>query len=213
MPNWIKDIIDYFSFSTTNEASAEASSSIINFMIEDPTMPELTRKMNLPQDPTALPMSVTGLKRADPASCPQAVHAFVSIATAIEHFQKKLSTMNKPLSRWAATSKLMVFPLAGKDFNAYYDRESLKFFYDQDQATRKMIYAANGTDVVSHETGHAFLDILRSDFWSVQALEIWAFHEAFAENSFLGFFSGHNIIRKSRYLRNKFLLRSHRHKR
>jgi len=29
--------------------------------------------------------------------------------------------------------------------------------------------------------GHATLDAMRPDFWSVQALEIWAFHEAFSD--------------------------------
>ncbi len=40
-------------------------------------------------------------------------------------------------------------------------------------------------------------------------------HEAqsVAQNGFLSLFPGHNIVRKSRYLRNKFLLRTYRFKR
>ena len=34
---------------------------------------------------------------------------------------------------------------------------------------------------MAHELGHAILDAMRPDFWSVQALEIWSFHEAFAD--------------------------------
>ncbi len=36
-------------------------------------------------------------------------------------------------------------------------------------------------DVVCHETGHAILDSLRPDLYNVQAMEIWAFHEAFGD--------------------------------
>jgi hypothetical protein len=43
------------------------------------------------------------------------------------------------------------------------------------------IYTSDSTDIVAHEMGHALLDAQRPDFWSVQALEIWAFHEAYAD--------------------------------
>lgn len=36
-------------------------------------------------------------------------------------------------------------------------------------------------DVITHELGHAVLDYLRPDFWSMGAIEIWAFHEAFGD--------------------------------
>src|SRR5262249_31746722 len=84
-------------------------------------------------------------------------------------------------TRWAATECLMILPRAGQDLNAYYDRSGLKFFYFGDPISRKIVFACEASDVVSHEFGHAYLDILRPDFWSAQCSEIWAFHESFGD--------------------------------
>ena len=43
------------------------------------------------------------------------------------------------------------------------------------------MYFADSSDIVTHELGHAMLDAMRPDFWSVQALEVWSFHEAFSD--------------------------------
>lgn len=91
------------------------------------------------------------------------------------------SKTQKDLRRWAVTSSINIMPRAGKDINAYYDRGALKFFYFGDQEMQKNIYACDSRSVVSHEFGHAYLDILRPEFWSTQAAEIWAFHEAFGD--------------------------------
>ena len=87
----------------------------------------------------------------------------------------------KKITRWCAVSSLNLYPRAGKDINAFYDRSSLKFFYFPDNVARKNVYACDSRSVVAHEFGHAFLDILRPDLWSTQAAEIWAFHEAFGD--------------------------------
>jgi hypothetical protein len=82
---------------------------------------------------------------------------------------------------WPTTSTLNVYPLAGLDLNAYYDRKSIKFFYYFDYKIRKNIYLCESSDVVSHELGHAILDAFRPDFWNVQSYEIWAIHESFGD--------------------------------
>jgi hypothetical protein len=87
----------------------------------------------------------------------------------------------KPIKNWTTVSSLTLMPRAGKDINAYYDRTSLKFFYFPDPVTKKIIYACDARPVVTHEFGHAFLDILRPDWWDAQSIEIWAFHEAFGD--------------------------------
>jgi len=92
-----------------------------------------------------------------------------------------ISKTRKKINRWAVTSNLHVVSRAGKDINAYYDRGALKFFYFGDKAMKKNIYTCDSRSVVSHEFGHAYLDILRPDLWSTQAAEIWAFHEAFGD--------------------------------
>lgn len=90
-------------------------------------------------------------------------------------------TRQKTIRHWAVTSSMNINARAGKDINAYYDRGSLKFFYFGDKVTRKNVFACDSRSVVSHEFGHAYLDILRPDLWSTQAAEIWAFHEAFGD--------------------------------
>lgn len=87
----------------------------------------------------------------------------------------------KTITKWAATSALNLYPRAGQDINAYYDRSSLKFFYFTDTVRKKNIFACDSRSVVTHEFGHAFLDIIRPDLWSLAAPEVWAFHEAFGD--------------------------------
>jgi hypothetical protein len=180
---WFHDIVESVGRKlSASSADALLPTSTINFLLDDPTVPDLVKKMTIPPDPTTLKINVNRLRRNLPGTCPQAVHCLVTLDTAINVFQNALQTIGKPIAtRWATTNTLNVCPLAGKDFNAYYDRESLRFFYNTDPKTKKMVYAANSTDVIAHENGHATLDILRPDFWSVQSLEIWSFHEAFAD--------------------------------
>ena len=88
---------------------------------------------------------------------------------------------SKSITNWAATNSLTIIPRAGKDINAFYDRNALQFFYFGDPVLKKNVYAADARSVVTHEFGHAFLDILRPDWWDTQSSEIWAFHEAFGD--------------------------------
>lgn len=87
----------------------------------------------------------------------------------------------KRISKWAATSNLTLSPRAGVDLNAYYDRKSLKFFYFTDNVRAKVVYASDSRTVVTHEFGHALLDIIRPDLWDLVSDEVWAFHEAFGD--------------------------------
>lgn len=89
--------------------------------------------------------------------------------------------LNKKITNWAVTKNLMVNPRAGKQLNAYYDRTSLKFFYGLDPIEGKEVFASNSNDIISHEIGHAILDVIRPDLYNIQAMEVWAFHEAFAD--------------------------------
>ncbi len=80
-------------------------------------------------------------------------------------------------------AQLPIVPRAGQDFNAYYDRTGLKFFYDTDQKTKQPIYACESSDVVAHECGHAILDAHHPDYWDSLLSETGAFHEAFGDMS------------------------------
>lgn len=87
----------------------------------------------------------------------------------------------RKITRWAATGSLNLQPRAGQEANAYYDRSGLKFFFFPDNFKKRNIYTCDSRAVVTHEFGHAYLDILRPDLWSAQSAEVWAFHEAFGD--------------------------------
>jgi len=82
-------------------------------------------------------------------------------------------------------TRLPVFPNDGLELNAYYDRESLRFF--EHSTAGKSTFSGASTDVVAHETGHALLDAVRPDLMNrilggANPLpEINAFHESFGD--------------------------------
>ena len=83
----------------------------------------------------------------------------------------------------SSVPRLPVTPRAGKDFNAYYDRLGLKFFFNTDPVTTQTIYTCDSSDVVAHECGHAILDAEHPDYWDSLLGETAAFHEAFGDIS------------------------------
>jgi hypothetical protein len=80
-------------------------------------------------------------------------------------------------------AQLPIFPRAGKDFNAYYDRKGLKFFYNTDNKTKQTMYTCESSDIIAHECGHAVLDAHHPDYWDSLLAETGAFHEAFGDMS------------------------------
>src|SRR5574341_895410 len=97
---------------------------------------------------------------------------------------KVWETLDAPITQWARADdrkKLRLIPLyASNEINAYYSGNSL-LFYKYTTLDNKTTYTGASTDVVSHETGHAFLDVIRPDLWNSPLLESNAFHEAFAD--------------------------------
>ena len=85
---------------------------------------------------------------------------------------------------WAFRSeKIKINPDAGKDFNAYYSRQSasVNFFHDTDPKTNKVVYSGGSGEVVSHEAGHALLDGIRPDYLGTWSTDPGGFHEAFGD--------------------------------
>ena len=83
-------------------------------------------------------------------------------------------------TKWQGNrSKLPLKQDAGEDLNAFYDRASFSFFHKAVAGTT--YFSGESTDVVSHEVGHGLLDSIRPDFFSVNFLEVGAFHEAFGD--------------------------------
>lgn len=155
---------------------AQATNVMNGFVINDPTTPDLVANVPLPAT-GPLKYAVQGMTPTPRnANEKRSLNCHVAVGDCINAVQAALKT---PLQRWASTSVLSVIPAAGVEMNAYYDRRSLRFFYYNYRG--KNTYFADSADIVTHELGHAILDSMRPDFWSVQALEIWSFHEAFAD--------------------------------
>lgn len=158
-------------------AMLTANPVIVDYPMNDPAL-KMTRKVELPPAPN-LKFSVAGYK-GTPASLTtlqgQANTCYVTLATCLNYIEKYAD-----LKRWAGCAVLRAYPRAGEDLNAYYDRQSLKFFYARKRGTSEVIFTVNSSDIVAHELGHAVLDAIRPDFWSVASMEIEAFHEAFAD--------------------------------
>jgi hypothetical protein len=149
-----------------------------SYLLNDPTTPDLSEIIPIPPK-GLLNFSVLGMpEKFEPknSSEKRSLNCHVIIGNCLNNIQKYCKT---PINKWSATNNLSISPTAGRDLNAFYNRQSLKFFYYPHAG--KNVYFSDSADIVAHELGHAFLDAMRPDFWSVQSLEIWSFHEAFSD--------------------------------
>lgn len=147
-----------------------------NFSVNDPTTPDL--KIDAPISSVGtLKYAVEGMSLTPKNTNEiRAANCHVLIGNCIEKIQNRAKA---PIKKWASTNLMRVLPAAGSDLNAFYDRTSLRFYYYNFKG--KNTYFSDSADIVTHELGHAILDAMRPDFWSVQSLEIWSFHEAFSD--------------------------------
>lgn len=154
----------------------------IKYYLNDPAFPNLVSEISMPK-PAGLQLDVINLKAGNfEFTSPQGLanNAYALLCHGINMFNSKFH-----LSRWSTVQKLQVNTMAGMDANAYYDRQSLRFFFFNGK-NNQTVYTALSSDIVSHELGHALLDAIRPDLFSTAALEVWAFHEAFGDiNSIL----------------------------
>jgi len=158
---------------------------VIKYQMNDPTTPDLVAEMVLPPMIPGYFFRVIPMPTVTPESGTreeQGGRAYIAVANVTALATQAIGRF-KPTAplKWAATNSLLVNIRAGKDLNAYYDRLGCKFFLVFDSVTNKFLCTCDSMDVVTHEVGHAILDSIRPDFWSVQALEVWAAHEAFAD--------------------------------
>ena len=164
-------------YGVQDQAKAAASGQTIDYLLNDPTT-NTAIKVVMPPATTDLVYSVQPTKPTALSDC-----VYVTLNKSIRYATGVIAKTRDPLAHWAAVKRLTAYPLYGKDVNAYYDRKGLKFFYAPDPVTGQTIFTAASTDVVAHELGHALLDCLHPDFFDVQSLEIWAFHEAWADTN------------------------------
>lgn len=184
---WLEDLLAWFRglFGLNNEEGEQNNllmpGKTVEYLINDPTTPDLKMNVIPPDIPKVMPILVRGYKGPGfklGTVEGQAAQALVTVGNSL----KQLSVYSEgALKKWSRTRQLTIWPRAGKDFNAYFDGRNLKFFYEHDVKTRKMIFTVDSNDVVAHEFGHCSLDCLRPQLWSAQSLEVWGFHEAFAD--------------------------------
>lgn len=151
----------------------------IDYWLNDPSTPSLIGRTAYSK--TKLPLVVNGFVGGGykiNTTQGRAANCYAVLNNTLNGITPKIQ---KFPGKWAATSNLQVYPVAGQDFNAFYDRRSLRFFYGYDPVVRKNIYTADSSDIVSHELGHALLDSIRPDFWNIQSYEVWALHESFGD--------------------------------
>lgn len=89
--------------------------------------------------------------------------------------------LGSPLPKWAATAVLRVYPHAGNQLNAFYDRSSLKFFTGVNVHNGQKVHTCLSNDVVTHEFFHSVLDSLKPVLFNTPFIEQAAFHEGFAD--------------------------------
>lgn len=77
--------------------------------------------------------------------------------------------------------RLAVDPHVGDGANAFYSEQDRLLGFHSFQVNGSFIYAAQSTDVVTHEAGHAVLDGLRDLFNESFGLGASAFHESFGD--------------------------------
>ena len=103
------------------------------------------------------------------------------LAFALDRGKRMWARLAPRPGTWTPGAVLPAIPVAGEDFNAFYDRKALNFFRGVDPKTKAAVYSGESPDVSTHEQGHAILDALRPDLWDAPHFEVAAFHEAFGD--------------------------------
>ena len=89
--------------------------------------------------------------------------------------------------RWGFASnghQIKVAPHAFADANAFYSREdeALAFgYFPASENSKKIVFTCLSHDIVTHETAHAILDGLRSEYMRPSSIDQAAFHEGFSD--------------------------------
>lgn len=120
-------------------------------------------------------------KHPDPATRAfNQVSAFATVFSTIKMYED-LDVLGREI-RWAFDApQLLVVPRAGKDENAYYERDSHSlqfFFFPSRQNPKETVYTSLARDIVAHETGHAILDGIAPHLWFAITPQSRALHEA-----------------------------------
>jgi hypothetical protein len=158
----------------------------INFLPNDPLaandipLRQQQPKPNRPSDRASVKMPVSPKEAVYPVGTAEFLYwqAREAVHTTLEMWE----SIDGPITKWARSpnrKQLILAVDAGEDLNAYYDGKALKFFHSI--TNEKTTFSGASTDVVSHECGHALLDVIRPQLWDANFTEVAAFHEAFGD--------------------------------
>jgi hypothetical protein len=168
----------------------------IHVIDRDPAADAVYAPVDL-NDPDVLARDGLAPAESNPQFHQQMVYSV--IMTTIKNFEKALGrlVMWSPRIHWVRgkvkydyVQKLMVFPHAFRDQNAYYspDRKVLLFGYYKATPANASLYLPGGIvysclshDIVAHETTHALLDGTHSRYMESTHPDVPAFHEGFAD--------------------------------
>lgn len=167
----------------------------IEYVVNDPTTPDLIKSVMPPVYDTAPSIIVKGYQgggfsRITPQG--QAANCFITVTGTINYFNGLHP--DRLITKWSGTSTLAVIPHAGVDMNAFYDRRALQFFYFTNPKIGGTVFACDSTDIVAHELGHAILDSYRPELWSAMSLETSSFHEAFSDFTAMMYIMTHDEV-------------------
>jgi hypothetical protein len=170
-------------------AGTEAGAGRIQTWGDDPGAPDAPHPLIARPQPAlgdgALPTEITtpapdGDAQADPGT---AAFRHWAAAEALQRASDLWAATIGDGAAWnpAVGDTLPIELDAGRDLNAFYDREALRFFHDS--VDGQTFYSGESADVVCHEYGHATLDSLAPRLWDAPFAEAAAFHEAFGDMS------------------------------
>jgi hypothetical protein len=134
---------------------------------------------------------------------------FATVRTAMNMYRGDLGTLNqlypsdaqiqKTVKYWDGRSygALRVTTEAGYDANAYYNRSGtfreLKFFtFKGDNG--QTIHTCRSSDVVTHEAGHAMLDIMHPEYFDANGAQTGGFHESFGDQTAIFWSLNHKVL-------------------
>lgn len=173
-----------------------------NFFLNDATTPELKINSIKLQSPKYMPFFVKDFNPRDYSLIRDRdyknLNCYFIICNLLNYYQSILFKIDGgKIKQWFSNKPLFVNPIAKDGLNAFYDRKSLIFMYKNSFFKKRIVYTCESVDIVSHELGHAILDSMRPDFWNMQSIEIWSYHEAFADiNAFINVTNNDLVIEK-----------------
>ena len=111
------------------------------------------------------------------------VSLFATVSKTIQLFEHN-DVLGRQI-RWAFDApQLLAVPRAGRDENAYYERDSHSlqfFFFPSHKDENELVYTSLARDIVAHETGHAILDGIAPHLWFAITPQSRALHEAIGD--------------------------------